>query len=380
MRGLHGDFGTMPLKDLVVYLGNKRASGDLTLERGSVKKSVSLRDGQVVNASSNQPREYLGQFLINLGHISEDQFNKAYETQKETKIFLGRILVMIGAVSEKIVLSTLSLKFRETLLEAFLWADGNFVYNAAATGQPLEGLDLKIDLLDIHREGEFRETAWQAIRGAFPRGDLSLTLKEENLPERPKPGSLDEKLFAMINEGRSIDELVLALHATDFYLYQRLYALYRLDAVTVASPEVEIFELPPGSPLVGDEPSGSDILRHAREFLDSGDAKGAEALARRAHEVSPSVETAEILRKAETALLSELRKSLVEGKPIPSLKVAPSALKSIQLSAPEKYLLSRIDGRRDIGSIVHVSPLHELEALKYFDKFLSAGLVELTRG
>ncbi len=379
MRGLHGDFTTMPLKDLVVYLGNKRASGVLTLERGKVKKSVSLRDGQVVNASSNQPREYLGQFLINLGHITEDQFNKAYETQKETQIFLGRILVMIGAVSEKIVVSTLSLKFRETLLEAFLWADGNFVYNAATEGETFEGLDLQIDLLDIHREGEFRETAWQAIRGAFPRGDLSLTLKEENLPEQPKPGSLDDKLFTLIREGRSIDELVLALHATDFYLYQRLYALYRLDAVTPSAAEVDVEIGEPGSPLLGDEPSAGDILRHAREFLSAGDAKGAEALARRAHELAPSVESAEVVRKAETTLLGELRKTLVEGKRVPSLKISPSALKSLQLSAPERYLLSRIDGRRDVGSIVHVSPLHELEALKFFDKFLTSGLVELTR-
>src|SRR5687768_4341267 len=128
MRGLHGDFSTMPLKDLVVYLGNKRASGELKLERGSVKKSASLLDGQVINASSNQPREYLGQFLINLGHIGEEQFNKAYETQKETKIFLGRILVMIGAVSEQVVRTTLSLKFRETLLEAFLWSEGTFAF------------------------------------------------------------------------------------------------------------------------------------------------------------------------------------------------------------------------------------------------------------
>ncbi|HET9451307.1 MAG TPA: DUF4388 domain-containing protein, partial [Aggregicoccus sp.] len=78
MRGLAGDFATMPLKDLVVYLGNRRATGALRLERAGVQKQLSLREGSVINASSNQPREYFGQFLINMGHLTEEQFMKAY--------------------------------------------------------------------------------------------------------------------------------------------------------------------------------------------------------------------------------------------------------------------------------------------------------------
>ena len=31
MRGLAGDFATMPLKDLVVYLWNRQATGQLVL-------------------------------------------------------------------------------------------------------------------------------------------------------------------------------------------------------------------------------------------------------------------------------------------------------------------------------------------------------------
>src|SRR5262245_26811519 len=95
-RGLSGDLGTMPLKDLVSYLGNRRASGTLHLKRWPVQKQVWLQEGLVLSASSNQAREFLGQFLINMGHLTEDQFAKAYETQKETRVFLGKILVMIG--------------------------------------------------------------------------------------------------------------------------------------------------------------------------------------------------------------------------------------------------------------------------------------------
>ncbi|MBF5041112.1 DUF4388 domain-containing protein [Aggregicoccus sp. 17bor-14] len=379
MRGLAGDFATMPLKDLVVYLGNRRATGALRLERAGVQKQVALRDGQVVNASSNQPREYFGQFLINMGHLTEEQFMKAYATQKQTRVFLGKILVMIGLVTEQAVLSALNMKFRETLLDAFAWDEGAFSFDPDATLPSFEGMEVVVDLLDIHREGEFRETAWQAIRQAFPSGSVRLAVDESRLPQPPKPGSLDARLVALIHEDMTIDDMVLALHASDFFLYQRLYALYRLEAVRVAEEPLnlgEALEEPPS--VIGAESPASEVVAAARNFLDAGNLRDGEALARRAHEMDPSTETAELLKGAESALLGQLRRELLDRPQVPSLLVPPAHLKTLALTAPERYLLSRIDGRRDVANIVHVSPLQELEALRYLQGFVDSGLVRMT--
>jgi hypothetical protein len=374
MRGLKGDFATMPLKDLVVYLGNQRASGTLALEREGVRKWVELVNGLVVKASSNQRREYLGQFLINLGHISEDQFIKAYETQKETKVFLGKILALIGLVSEKVILNGLSLKFRETLLEAFRWETGVFTFEPSNSVEVPDELELQIDLLDIHREGEFRETAWRAIRSVFSNGQVRLLLKEDHLPEPPEPGTLDFRLIALIKEGATIDEMILALHATDFYLYQRLYALYRLDAVTPLPPELagqSFVEMAAGEDLFTDD-AGPQV----QQLLKAGQPWEAETAARKARRRSRTPESAELLREAENALLTKLRQDLM-GKEIPVLLVTAAELKSLSLSAPEKYLLSRINGTRTLSSIVHASPIQELEALKFLQGFIDNKLVKL---
>lgn len=376
MRGLIGDFSTMPLKDLVVYLGNRRTSGTLVLEKDGVRKKVVLLNGLVVKASSNQRREYLGQFLINLGHISEDQFNKAYETQKETKVFLGKILSMIGLVPEKVVLNGLSLKIRETLLEAFQWETGSFAFEPAETVEVADELELQIDLLDIHREGEFRETAWKAIRAVFPHGRVRLRLDEEHLPEPPKPGTLDIRLVQLIKEGATIDEMILALHATDFYLYQRLYALYRLEAIAVVPPD------PPAESLEEDTEiekslSTAEIVHYAQQLLQLGKAPEAEDAARKAHSLAPSPQTAELLHQSEALLLNQLRRELM-SETVPSLLVSSEELKELQLSAPEKYLLSRVNANRQLASIVNASPLQELEALKLFRRFVQNGLVKLS--
>ncbi|WP_426751605.1 DUF4388 domain-containing protein [Myxococcus sp. Y35] len=381
MRGLSGDFSTMPLKDLVVYLGNRRATGSLKVERGDVRKQLELREGHVVSASSNQPREFFGQFLINMGHLTEDQLEKAFSTQAATRIFLGKILVMTGLVPEPTVRGTLSHKFREMILDAFHWEDGGFVFEAADTAPEVAGLDVSVDLLDIHREGEFRETAWQAIRAVFPSGAVRLSVDERKLPER-KPGSMDERIVALIKEGLTIDGIALALHATDFFLYQRLYALYRLDAVKVSDepPADEtsvVVEEEQDTGVIGSETSSDEVLQAAQLFLDAGNVRDGEALARRAHEMAPSPRTAEFVKAAQEKLLVHLRRELAEPPRVPTLQVAPAHLKTLQLSAPERYLLSRIDGRRDVAAIVHVSPLQELDALKFFAGFVDAGLVKL---
>jgi hypothetical protein len=379
MQGLSGDFATMPLKDVVQYLGNRRVSGKLLVQRGGVFKELTLSEGSVISASSNQPREYLGQFLINMGHLTEDQLSRAFEAQRETDFRLGKILVMQAIVPETTVQSMLSLKFREMLLDAFQWPEGEFQFEIVDIANPLDGLDVRVDLLDIHREGEFRETAWQAMRSAFPSGGARLTVDERKLAEPRQPGSMDERLVQLIKDGLTIDEMALALHATDFYLYQRLYALYRRDAVKVREEPKPAPAAAPETPqIIGSESSVDEVLQAARMFLEDFNYQDAEVLARRAHEMSPSAETADLLKQAEQGLLGALRLVLTEPVQVPTLLVPQAQLKTMQLSAPERYLLSRIDGKRDVGAIIRVSPLHELEALKYFQGFVDSGFVKLT--
>lgn len=375
-RGLSGDLATMPLKDLVSYLGDRRVSGTLYLERAAIQKQAWIQDGMVVGASSNQPREFLGQYLINMGHLTEDQFVKAYQTQGETKVFLGKILVMIGLVTEDMVASALSLKLRETLLEGYIWEDGTFVFDPSEPTPAFDGLDVKVDLRDIQREGEFRETAWKAIRSVFPDGKLRLAVNEAKFPKERKPGSMDEKLLALIKDHARIDDMILTLHANDFFLYQRLYALYRLDAVRVDT-NAPLDAEKASEAIVGEEQSAEQIAAHAQQFLDAGNPRDAETLARHAYELSPTPENRDLVGRCEKALGAALRQELLSVRRVPSLLVPQAMLKTMSLSAPEKYLLSRIDGRRDVAAIISVSPLQEIEALKLFKQFRESGLVAL---
>lgn len=380
MEGLAGDLGTMSVSDLVLYLGNKNLTGTLVCELGTAKKSVSIKNGAIINAASNDPREYLGQFLINFGHITEDQLVKAFQTQTETKIFLGRILVMIGNITEQTLIQVLTIKFRETLLGLMRWKSGYFKFARNVLPPDEEGVSVEVPLLDVHREGEFRETAWEAMLQVFPKGSLALQVDEAKAPKGLQPGSLDAQLFGLMRDGQTIDELCLRLHATDFHLYQRLYALYRqgMIAPTEARPAAPAAAAAAANPdPVGEELPADMILQHAKAFIAAKQFADAEKLAARAAEIKPGPDTQAVLKEAEAGLLLTLRTQLLAAAKVPQMAVASAKVKELDLSPQERYLLSRVDGARDIRGIIRVSPIREIDALKAFMRFAEQGLIKI---
>jgi len=93
---LRGDLRTMPLPDVLQWVATGRKTGTLHVERRSVQKRIILRDGSVYSSWSNDPRESLGQFLIRLRLISEEQLFRALLAQEEKGRLLGAILVGDG--------------------------------------------------------------------------------------------------------------------------------------------------------------------------------------------------------------------------------------------------------------------------------------------
>ena len=376
MRGLAGDFATMPLKDLVVYLWNRQATGVLTLEYRGVHKEVLLENGAIYNASSNLPREYVGQYLINLGHITEEQFSKAYATQKETKVFLGRILEMIGAVSRETLEVVLSTKFRETVLDAFNWVEGSFRFEAGKKPPQPDGLRVEVPLIEVHKESDFRVQAWSLMRQAFPSCACTLSLLSENLVEPPRPGSIDEKVFASINAGQTIDEMALKLHATDYFLYNRLYAYFHMGALQVHEPSGPQLDI--GVDLgLGDSPTAEQLLENARAFEAKSNFRDAWALARRSNELTPTLDASLLMRQLDVAWLPQLKAEFVSSGRVPAMLIGPEQVAKLTLTAQERYLLSRVDGKRDIENILRIAPVREFEALVAFDRFVSQKWIRL---
>jgi hypothetical protein len=366
-----GSFSALPLQDLVELLARRRAAGTLTCERGSARKTLHLREGACVGAASNDPREYLGALLVAFGHIDEEQLAKAFRTQQETRVRLGNVLTMVGLVEPETIRDVLAIKIRETLLDVFLWDSGVFSFDD--TPPPaIDDLDPTVPLAEIAREAEFRTTAWQAFRAAFPAGSATLEVVEEGLPAECGPETVDGRLLALAREGKTIDEIGRALHATEFHLYQRIYALHRRGAVRPALPQIL------GEAERTDAAAADEMVVRAVALLSGGQVAQAEAVAARALELAPGLSSARaVLADARRELLESLRRDLLSRKRSPRPRVADHEIALLRLPASDRYLLSRCDGRRTVRDLVTLAPLRELDVLRALARFAEAQLVDL---
>jgi hypothetical protein len=372
VRGLAGSFSLMPLADLVEFLARRQVTGSLTCERGTVRKTVLLLEGTAVGAASTDPREFLGQLLINFGHLDEEQLAKAFRTQQETRVRLGKVLAMVGLVAPPVLRDVLAIKIRETVLDVFRWESGVFRVDEDPPDVLDDELAVKVPLADVIKEAEFRATAWEAFRAQFPGGSATLAVDPSRVPPSAGEGTIDGKLLMLAAHGRTIDEIGLALHATEFHLYQRLYALARQGAVkAVAAPVAP-------EPETADPLEVAELLDQARRLLEEGYAEEAEQAAVRAVTLAPGEEPArQVLAEARRALADVLRLTLDRNAvPVPSMPTGE--LSRLHLDPASRYLLSRCDGRRTLGHIAQVAPLDELEVLKAFRTFLDDGVVELS--
>jgi hypothetical protein len=235
----------------------------------------------------------------------------------------------------------------------------------------VDELDASIPLPDLVREAEFRATAWSAFRGEFPTGAATLEVAEGKVPPQMGPDTIDGRLLALARDGKTVDEVGLALHATDFHLYQRLYALARQGIVRAAAS-------PLAAAASAESVAAADLIDRARHLLADGRPGDAEKVAAKAVEVAPASDAARsLLQEAERVLGARLRADLLESPRRPRLKVSTAEIASLKLSSADKYLLSRCDGRRDVKALAQIAPLKELEVLKAIRRFADQDLVEL---
>lgn len=365
-----GSLALMPLGELLDLMARRAVTGSLTCERGAVRKTLLVRDSAAVGASSNDPREYLGQLLINFGHLTEEQLAKAFQTQEETKVRLGKVLTMVSLVSADVVRQAVGIKIRETILDVFGWDSGVFTVEEGAP-PPVDELDVSVPLADLAREAEFRATAWSAFRAAFPSGSCTLAVEGKPAQGPMGPDTVDGRLLAAAAEGKTIDEIGLVLHATEFHLYQRLFALAQRGIVRA-------LPAPSAPPERGGEAvAASDLLERARHLLAEDRAAEAEEAASRALELAPAMTAARgLLVEAQRRLAGSLRAGLEPSK-VPRRLIPASEIPLLRLSSAEKYLLAHCDGSRDLRGIVQVAPLSELEVLKALRRFVDSKVIEV---
>ena len=166
-----GNLRTMQLSELLQWLSMGQKTGTLAIRGGSGEKRIYFQNGRIISSSSTIEREYLGHFLVSYGYITEEELTKAMEVQEESKILLGKILVMIGAIAEEDLVDLIRIKACETIFDIFLWPEGAFHFiDGEIPQRPM--IPIAIDVTGIVMEGLRRYDAVSYTHLTLPTSDL----------------------------------------------------------------------------------------------------------------------------------------------------------------------------------------------------------------
>lgn len=375
--GLSGNLRTMQPGDLLQWLSLGQKTGTLVITNKRVEKKIFFRQGRVISSASNDPREYLGQFLMSHGYLSEPELKKAMEVQLQSNILLGKILVMIDVISEKDLQRLMRLKAEEEIYDIFLWNDGEFYFVDDELPQ-MEMIPLQVDVTGIMMEGTRRVDEWSRIREIIPNDTVIPEPVQEIDPTELEEHEL---LIARAIDGkRSIAEIVLETRSSEFAVSSTVNTLVRQGAITVrsATPDQPAPPPPPVRAEFNEDDEIQSLLNGAQNALRSRDFEKTQRLLRAAQNLDPNhpkVRTA--IKGAETVILGELRNQGLIDTKVPRVSKSLDEITQMNFSPNEGFILSRINGQWDIGSLIKISPIRETDAMLIFYKLWKDGIIAL---
>ena len=271
---LFGTLSTMPLTDLLQWLASARLTGTLQIERNKVSKSIVFQDGQVIGCSSDDPPERLGQFLIARGKISEEQLRHALTIQESSGRHLGTTIVEMGALSPDELSSHLEAKAEETIFSLFGWDDDAVFRFQQDARDEANVFPISLRVEDVLLRGLKRYDEIQRIREVLYDTRLVLRRTTKEPPQGVMDRAMARTLLEAIDGDRTVAELLLHVHGSEYVVTKFLFELYQNGFVEVigvkkiepvAPPQVKEapqVELPQVMPAAGEDvPDFSDLAQ-----------------------------------------------------------------------------------------------------------------------
>lgn len=380
--GVSGNLKTMLPGDLLQWLSLGQKSGTLVVANGDVEKKIFFRSGRVISSASNNPREYLGQFLMSHGYLSEEELRKAMEVQLQSGILLGKILTMIGLINEDDLMRLMRLKAEEEIYDVFLWHEGEFHFIDNELPQ-MEMIPLKVDVTGIIMEGTRRVDEWPRIREVIPN-DSVIPVVQKRIETDEEFDEAETTVIDAIDGKRTVAELVLESRSSSFLVCSTLCPLIRAGFVRLieTSTATEPVETPVEAPFAPSGFSESDeivsMLTAAQTALRAKDFDKTQRLLKAAQNLDPNhPKVRSSIKGAEAVIMAELRNQGIHDAKVPRIIKPLEEITTMNFTPNEGFMLSRINGTWDIGSLIKISPIREADALMIFYRLWKDEIIAL---
>ncbi len=122
-----GSLSQRSVLDLVVDLYRGSVTGSLKLDRAPLQKAIFFRDGQILFAHSNDPKDQLASILVEEGKLGPDQMQVAQGSVKAGNP-LAKVLTDLGYISQRELADSARIKVEKILTDLYSWTEGSYQF------------------------------------------------------------------------------------------------------------------------------------------------------------------------------------------------------------------------------------------------------------
>ncbi len=225
---LQGDLALFSLGEIFQSLAINTHTGTLKItSRGSEDKLVCFYKGEIVYLSDDSPSvrvPRIGEILLRTQVITQGQLEEALAEQRETKQYLGEILVKKGVVSTEDLKTALGTQTLEGLYDLFLLREGTFEFHMNEIPDALKegiqkSLPIALNTNSVIMEGLRQIDEWGVIQKRIATFDE--VFKRIDVTEAG-PTDASGLLLDMINGARPVKDLFKSYPGSRFECAKKL--------------------------------------------------------------------------------------------------------------------------------------------------------------
>lgn len=240
---LRGSLDQTDLPDLLRSLLHDKETGELNISFLESRKSLFFRDGEIIFASSNNPDDRLGEYLVRRGKISVSQYLESAKLIRPGKR-QGAILYELGYLSPEDMVRSLKGQVRSIVYSLFRWERGTYAME-------LKDLDLN-DIVPLQMtteamilKGVCRISSWKRVLSGVGGHGVILRKSDQSdaMLYRLRLKEDETHLHALIDGRTPVSELCAMSYMTDFETYRMLWAFRSIGLiVSVDMPDMRFLE------------------------------------------------------------------------------------------------------------------------------------------
>ena len=226
-----GDLHDTPIPDLLLGYCRRHETGVLYLTRDTDEKSLHVKNGMVVFATSNRPDEALTTFLLRRGVIGlrdKEEIERRLLSNRRA----GTILREMGILTQDELVRFVKEQLREIVLSIFAWERGEWRFLAGDLPS-VEDVQLDRPIEEIVLQGLRGVRDWSRIREGC--GGIDVVLRKVSEPpfsmSALELGPDESEVLAALDEPCKVTEICDTTGITDHRVAQILWGFQILGIV-----------------------------------------------------------------------------------------------------------------------------------------------------